>query len=247
MKMNPKYSIIIPAFNEEKYIMDTIKSLKNAVLIQEDKTGVEGEIILVDNNSTDRTAEIAKTEGVKVVFEPVNCIAKARNAGASASKGEFLFFVDADTMIPPELLENAISILSSGKVCAGGAKISFIEDNLPAAAEISLAIWHSIVKVVPFAAGSFVYCTREAFQYAGGFDEKLYAGEEILLSIRLKKYAAKNGMNFRVIPIPVRTSGRKFEWYGTAHLLSRALIIMLFPHVLKNKIFCKLWYDSSRK
>lgn len=245
--MNTGYSIVIPAFNEENYIAETIKSLKNAMLVQKNKTGIVGEIILVDNNSTDKTAKIAEGEGVQVVFEPVNCIAKARNAGASASREKFLIFVDADTTIPPELLENAISLMVSGKACAGGAKLSFTEEDLPVTAKISLAIWHSIVKVVPFAAGSFVYCTKEAFQYAGGFNEKLYAGEEILLSIKLKKYAAKNLMKFMIIPIPVRTSGRKFKWFGTAYLLSRGIIIALFPFVLKNRSFCKLWYDSSRK
>ena len=83
--------------------------------------GHRGEIVVVDNNSDDRTAEIAKARGVRVVFEPHNQISKARNRGASQSKGENLFFVDADTIVSPSLFLEALSLMKRG-ACGGGGR-----------------------------------------------------------------------------------------------------------------------------
>jgi glycosyltransferase involved in cell wall biosynthesis len=80
------YSIIIPAYNEESYLADTLTVLQKAMM----DIPLNGEIIVTDNNSTDRTAEIAKTAGAKVVFEPVNQISRARNTGARHAEGRYL-------------------------------------------------------------------------------------------------------------------------------------------------------------
>src|SRR2546425_8931640 len=91
-----KISVVVPAFNEEKLIGQSLRSIRDAAetLLQR---GWECEILVCDNNSSDRTAELARTAGAQVVFEPVNQISRARNAGAAAATGDWLVFVDADS------------------------------------------------------------------------------------------------------------------------------------------------------
>ena len=86
-------SFVIPSYNEEKYLPQTIEAITTAI----GKTGLisNWEVIVVDNNSTDNTAAVAKEKGAVVVHEKVRQIAKARNAGGRYASGDFLFFVDA--------------------------------------------------------------------------------------------------------------------------------------------------------
>ena len=91
-----KISVIVPAFNEERLLQGTLRSIR-AAMAAFDRRGWMSELIVCDNNSTDRTAEIARAEGATVVFEPFNQIARARNAGAAHASGDWLVFVDADS------------------------------------------------------------------------------------------------------------------------------------------------------
>src|SRR5688500_16557997 len=100
-------SIIIPAFNEERLIEQCLKSIY-ASLAANNKPGFTSEIIVVDNNSTDNTATLAKQAGVRVVFEPINQIGRARNTGAAEATGDWLLFVDADSVLNPELLADIL-------------------------------------------------------------------------------------------------------------------------------------------
>lgn len=95
--MATDYSIIVPAYNEEDCLPGTLAYLGRAMAGVPDAAG---EVVVVDNASTDRTAAIASRWGARVVFEPHRQIARARNAGAAAARGGRLIFVDADTHVP---------------------------------------------------------------------------------------------------------------------------------------------------
>jgi glycosyltransferase involved in cell wall biosynthesis len=84
------YSVIIPAYNEEALLADTIAESRRGM---DELLPIAGEIIVVDNNSVDRTPKIAVASGARVVFEPVNQISRARNAGAREAKGKYFFFI----------------------------------------------------------------------------------------------------------------------------------------------------------
>jgi glycosyltransferase involved in cell wall biosynthesis len=88
-----KVSVVIPAFNEEKLIGRCIKALQN-------QTEKPYEIIVVDNNSKDKTAEIAKTLGAKVISEKHPGATFARNTGFNAAHGDIIARIDADTLVP---------------------------------------------------------------------------------------------------------------------------------------------------
>ena len=115
-----KISIIVPAFNEEKLLRASLQSI-NASSSAFHARGWETELIVCDNNSTDRTAEIARAEGARVVFEPINQIARARNCGANAATGNWLLFIDADSQPSSELFADVADAIESGKYIAGGA------------------------------------------------------------------------------------------------------------------------------
>src|SRR5688500_11768592 len=97
-----KISVVVPAYNEEKLLPASLRAM-NAARAAFHERGWESELIVCDNNSTDRTREVAEAEGAKVVFEPVNQISRARNCGAGAASGEWLLFIDADSQPPKEL------------------------------------------------------------------------------------------------------------------------------------------------
>ena len=119
----PDFTLVVPAYNEEAELPQSLPSFKAAM----EASGRRGELVVADNNSTDRTAEIAREHGARVVFEAHNQISRARNAGARDAEGKHLVFVDADTLIPPELLAAALANLESGKCCGGGAAVDFDE------------------------------------------------------------------------------------------------------------------------
>ncbi|MGD2011696.1 MAG: glycosyltransferase [Desulfobacterales bacterium] len=89
----PEYSIVVPAFNEELYLPQTLGSLRSAMAT----VAMPGEIIVVDNNSTDRTSDVARRWGATVAFEAINQISRARNTGARRARGRYLIFVDTAT------------------------------------------------------------------------------------------------------------------------------------------------------
>ena len=97
-----KISIVVPAFNEEKLISSSLQGIKAAASAFH-QLGWDSELIVCDNNSTDHTAELARAAGASVVFEPINQIGRARNRGASVAAGDWLIFVDADSIPSAEL------------------------------------------------------------------------------------------------------------------------------------------------
>ena len=115
-----KISIIVPAFNEEKLLGGTLEHIKAAAGALT-SIGWETELIVCDNNSTDRTAEIARAAGVTLVFEPVNQISRARNAGAATATGDWLVFVDADSHPDAGLFADMAEEIQLGGCVAGGS------------------------------------------------------------------------------------------------------------------------------
>jgi glycosyltransferase involved in cell wall biosynthesis len=233
------YTIVVPAFNEEALLPSTLAALHGAMQAQ---PALRGEIVVVDNNSADGTADVARAGGARVVFEPVNQISRARNAGATAADGRYLVFVDADTRIGPELLQAALNALESGGVCGGGALAGTSEAVRPLA-RCALRIWNLLATRCHYAAGAFVYCRRDGWAEVGGFSLDLYASEEIAFSRALRLWGRTRGLAFVVLPIPFDTSMRKLRWYGPLRRLAMTLPLLLMPWRLRSRDRCAVWYD----
>ena len=203
--MTPDYSIIVPAFNEAHWLPKTLACLQYAMAAQSQA----GELIVVDNNSSDDTAKVARLSKAKVVFEPINQISRARNTGAGAARGKYLFFVDADTSIPPALLTKALDQLNSGEVSGGGAVIEF-DGPVDPLARIALQLWTLFSTNFKLAAGCFIFCLQQDFVTVGGFSQEVYASEEVWLSLALNRNAKKRGTKFSIITeYPAVSSARK--------------------------------------
>ena len=235
----PDYSIVVPAYNEERFLGPTLASLRTAML----GVPARGEIVVCDNNSTDGTAELARAAGARLAYEPVNQISRARNTGARAARGRHLVFVDADTQVPGSLLAGALASLQSGKACGGGATVRFdgAEPTGPIAAAVRL--WNRLARWHRLAAGSFVFVSREAFEAVGGFSEEVYASEEIWLSRSVARWGRKRGLDFVILDgPPVVTSNRKAEWFSPGAVLLTILLVVLFPFAVRSRRLCWLWY-----
>lgn len=233
------YALIIPAYNEEKLLASTVAAARSAM----NSVQASGELIVVDNNSTDRTAEVAREVGVdRIVFEPHNQIARARNAGAGATGAGRLVFVDADTKIEGGTLRIALDHLASGTVVAGGARI-VMDQPVSAIVRWLLDNWNAVAERFAYAGGSFFFCRRDAFDAVGGFDESVYAGEEVWLAKRAKRWGRKRGMRFELIEEPpVLTSGRKSDWFSTWDFVRQLAFIFLLPGATRSRRLCSLWY-----
>jgi glycosyltransferase involved in cell wall biosynthesis len=230
-----KISIIVPAFNEEKLLATTLACIREAA------AGMDAELIVCDNNSTDRTAEIARQAGAQVVFEPLNQISRARNAGAAAANGDWLVFVDADSFPDRELFQDLAAAIAGGRYIGGGATVRFDEaDRLSMGA---VAVWNTISRAMRWAAGSFVFCEATAFRELGGFSTELYASEEIDFSRRLKRLGRLAILHRH----PLRTSGRKVRLYSKREYLGLlARIVLSGGRALRKRDECFAWYDGRR-
>ncbi len=232
------FSIIIPAYNEEKFLPRTLISAKEALA----RVEYPGEIIVVDNNSTDKTPEIGRAHGVKVVFEKHNQISRARNAGAREASGNYFIFLDADTILSPDVLSAALSNLSSRNCCGGGCKIE-IDRPLTFSTQKLVNFWNGLSVKYSLAAGCFVYCLREGFEEIGGFSEKVYASEEIWFSKKLSAWGKKQNLEFKIITsFPIVTSGRKLD--KKYQLWGSFIAIFFFPFAIFFRRLCFPWYKK---
>lgn len=233
---SPSYTVVIPAFNEEKFLPDTIRRLKDAM----STIPVRGEIVVVDNNSTDQTSAVARRHGARVVFETHNQIARARNTGAKYAKGSFIVFLDADTHVSSELLKQALNLLLNHNCCGGGALLSG-GTNERRSVKIVYNFVNKFCTSFKFAPGCFIFCTRNAFEAVGGFDERFYASEELWFSKNLSSWGKTQGLNFKIIENPkITTSSRKMDHPGQSLLAAVCLILLPFSPYFRS--LCWFWY-----
>jgi len=230
-------SFIIPAYNEEFELKRSISAVRDAA----NSSGHQYEIIVVDDGSTDATPQIAESEGAALVSIHRRQIAAARNAGARAAHGDVLFFVDADTRILPVHVTDALAALTAG--CSGGSARVAVEDRIPRWARIFLALFSAIYFGSNLGAGAFLFTTRENFDRVGGFDEQLFIGEEVFLSIALKKIG-----RFKLLPTPILTSGRKLRMHSASRIFWHFFCILVRGRRgAQNRDNCEFWYDGRRE
>ena len=231
-------SFVIPAYNEERLIGRTLSALRAAAMA----LGMPYEIVVADDDSSDRTAAIAAERGAHVVRARHRQIAATRNAGARAARGEWLVFVDADTCVSATLLRAAVQALQSG-VVGGGAAIRF-DGRLPHYYE---GFWEPFLlwlqRTARFAGGCFLFCTRSGFEAVGGFDERMYGAEEIAMSQALKRVG-----RFVILRESVLTSGRKLRTHTGREVLSViGLLLSRGRRAVESREGLEMWYGPRRE
>jgi glycosyltransferase involved in cell wall biosynthesis len=235
-------SVIVPAYNEERYIGETLNNLNRARDFLLKRKSISTEIIVVDNGSTDSTASIALSSGAKVINELQRNIARARNAGANGASGDLLVFVDADVSVPESLLCRITEAMKD-EGCVGGA----VDTNYQPGkllVKIYLRAWRLLGKLAGMAQGATQFCRRDIFVRLRGYDETMYMGEDVDFYWRLKRFAKPH--HFRVCfirDIQVVPSTRRFDrWpFWRTLVWTNPLFILIFR---RRKGPWKEWYST---
>ncbi|HJQ81156.1 MAG TPA: glycosyltransferase [Lacipirellulaceae bacterium] len=227
-------SFVIPTHNEEQFIGRCISSVTASARAM----GQPFEVIVVDDASTGRTAEISASRGAKVVKVAHRQIAATRNAGAREARGEWLFFVDADTLANPRALRACLQALDGGAV--GGCCVFTFDGTLPVWAKLLYPVAVVLSRTFKLMGGCYLFCTREAFDAIGGFDERYFAAEEAVFVRALKRRG-----RFAVPGPTVVTSGRKLRMYSGWRILGESRRWMCYGRGrYQRREGLDLWYGG---
>lgn len=207
-------SIIIPTFNEAEKIDSLIRYIKHEV------NSDDIEILIIDGGSTDETTVIAEEAGVIVHHSPEKGRAQQMNYGARVAKGEWLYFLHADTM-PPKSFINDIRSAIQGGAKSGCFRLRFDSDNKV----LKFYAWFTRFDVDLFRFGDqSLFVEKKLFSEINGFNESLIVMEDQEIVKRIKKYA-----QFNIIPKSVTTSARRYEEIGIFKLqLIFTIIVLLY-------------------
>lgn len=230
----PQLAFVIPAWNEADYLPSTLAAIGAAT----GALDVGSEVVVVDDGSSDDTVAVALAAGARVLHVEHRQISATRNAGAYATTAPWLVFVDADTQIDALLLRAAIDALSAGHV-GGGCQVR-LEGQRPWPVRLGVWLAGRGFQRAGIAPGCFLFCTRHAFEAAGGFDTQLYAGEDIAMSRAL----ARTG-RFVILRETVRTSGRKLA-HASPWMQLRLLLRFAWQgaRMLRSRDALGLWYGG---
>ncbi len=227
-----RFSIIIPTYNEEKYIKKTLESIK-----KQDYKDVE--VIVSDSNSKDKTLAIARKayNGVKIHVEKRRGVPLACNKSAKVAKGDILLFIDADTSITGTLLKAYDDAFKESGVVAATGPIVPLEKTSKRISigfkVISVYLVKFFIKIgQPSTISSNLAISRKAYLKIGGFDESLATFYDWDISNRLSKIGKIVFVNGAI----AKTSVRRVEKWG---------MFKYFTYHLGNNIRYHLYHTAK--
>ncbi len=224
-----QFTVIVPAFNEEAYLAATLDSIRAAAELLTTGSNACVETIVVDNNSVDGTADIARASGATVVFEPVQGISRARNTGARHGAGDVLVFIDADVIVPNDLLHTIHLAMGDPQCIGGGVDVDYRPRRL--AVRLYLGAWRVFGRAMGMVQGAAQFCRRCIFEQTGGYDENVWIGEDVDFYWTLNRLARSTGSRVRFIREPrVQPSCRRFDKWPVWKIMvwTNPLFIALF-------------------
>ena len=242
----PRFSVVIPAYNEEKYLPRLLDSIDAAREVY--GRGLEAvEVVVADNASSDATADLAASRGCRVARVEKRVIAAARNGGARSSQGEIVCFVDADARIHPQTFRAIDEAMATGRVIAGstGVRLERLSVGIAAAYAMVLPlIWLTQIDT------GLVFCRREDFEAVGGYDESRRIAEDVAFSWGLKRLGWRRRQRLiRLRRFKAIGSLRKFGEYGDWHyvtMLPRLAFLSLFRRRAAEEFIDRYWYRPGR-
>ncbi len=238
--MMPRFSILIPARNEEAFLPRCLNSIKVAATPFPDQV----EIIVALNRCTDRTEEIALKHGAKVVREDGRNLARIRNAAAKAATGEIIVTIDADSRMTDNMLVEIDRLLQTGKYVGGGVTIRPERWSLGILVTVLLLavllLWRRV-------SGGLFWCLRKDFEAIGGFNENLVSLEDLDFAQRLKVYGKGQGRRFKTITeAHIVTSCRKWDMFGDWYLLLNPRLVRRLLRGKSQEDADHFYYDFKR-
>lgn len=187
-----RLSVVIPAYNEEAYLTECLE----AVLAELAATAARGpfEVIVVDNGSTDRTAEVAgRFPGVRVSCEPRKGLTRARQRGLEEAHGAFLAYVDADTRMPPGWISRVLDAFEGDDQVVRVSGPYVYHDLSALKSALVRFYWRVLAKRAYWltgymaVGGNFAVCA-DALTRIDGFDTTIpFYGEDTDLARRLSR------------------------------------------------------------
>lgn len=243
----PKFSLIIPAYNEADYLPRLLDTVTQA------RTHYQGgpdaiEVIVSDNDSRDNTAAIAHSHGCKVAHVVERRIAAVRNGGAALAEGEFLCFTDADVRVHPQTFNIIEKTMDTGDFIAGATGIKL--ERMSAGIALSYAIIVPVVWLMKVDTG-VVFCRRQDFETIRGYNEEMEIAEDVRFLLDLRKLGrSKDQKLARLNGAKALGSTRKWDQHGEWHFI-RMMIDMLRGlgfNSQRNKAFVeRYWYGEQRE
>jgi len=251
-KSNCKFSIIIPTLNEEKYIENLLQSIKKQTL-------QPVEIIVADAGSKDKTREIAKKYGAKVVKGGLPAV--GRNAGAKIAKGDILVFLDADAWLPKNTLESLCETFQKNYIELVIFKfrlVKFAFEKYGVIRQVFFKIGTSLDELyrkVEYKIGKLTVSScgniavrREVYARVGGYNTALTLAEDKDFITRVYQTRPKKKQNYQFSDIVIKISGRRYSkpdvflkgLIGLPFFLIADLILTLFPYKVKVKMRGKI-------
>ena len=220
MKEDIKFSVVIPAHNEEKYIGKCLQAVINASkYVAPDRT----EIIVVANRCTDRTCAVARHYSARVMKNDDRCIAAIRNTGVYAARGEIVVTIDADSLMTKYSLAEIKELLEGKKYIGGGTNPRFDRMSVGIAFStmyVAVNLLPVMIKNGGYLSGAMFWFYKRDFETVGGFDESLVSLEDMDFAKRMKKLAVSRGQRYGTLRRSyVVTSARKFDEFGDWYLI----------------------------
>jgi glycosyltransferase involved in cell wall biosynthesis len=225
-------SFVIPAHDEAEHIGRAVAAIHEAARAEAEQY----EIIVVNDGSTDQTGVIANQQGAMVIDVNHRQIAATRNSGARMAKGDIFFFVDGDTIATRPAIHAAVRALRTGAI-GGGCRVRF-ERPIPHYAAFLERILPVFLHALQMAPGCFLFCTRQAYLDACGFDETLFATEEVNFANRLKQLG-----RFVILREFVFTSPRKLRTRSALEMIQLAIHFgMAGTKAMRQREGLEFWY-----
>jgi glycosyltransferase involved in cell wall biosynthesis len=210
-------SVVIPTFNEEKYLPCLLHALRQ-------QTYPPYEIIIADAHSSDRTRTAALRHSCRVV--PGGRPAQGRNAGARGARGDYLLFLDADVTVGPTFLQDLMHQVRHHRLAVASGFIT-PESNRPIdnlMVLVSNLYHYAMQRISPHASGFYIIVRKSLHDQIGGFNERLFLTEDHDYVVR----AARHG-KFKYLRFPqVTFSVRRFNKEGRARLVWKFFVLEIY-------------------
>ena len=201
----PLVSVIVPTWNEAKCLPALLESLRA-------QARPPVEILVADSGSTDGTQELARAKGAIVLEGERKGPGEGRNRGARAARGDLLVFVDADCIVPRDLIEAIVAAADASDVVGGATGFVPAQGTLAERTLFLLANGYQRALTLwgyPHNAGFCFFFRRSAFEALGGIRDEMLLNETHDIALRSRTLG-----RFVILPQRVQTSMRRFRTYG---------------------------------
>jgi len=237
-------SIVIPAYNEERFLPATLDSVNAARKHFEMSSGFPSEVVVVNNASTDLTEKVALAHGALTIRHSVRNISAVRNAGIKKAKYRLVVTIDADCFLPIDALIKIWNFMSDESYIGGALGVKVLSKKL--FTKIAAPLVQALVFRISGIYGAMFFFWKDSALEIGGFSEDRLVAEDSAFAIALKNHGQKKGKKFgRLKSVQIETLDRKEVGLGTI-LPAVYQVLRGFAGARQRPEDLKYWYDPKR-